>query len=122
MVVFPARCAPRETFLVSGLPGLGGLLATSEDNDAKVSVDLDDPNGGSCTVSSADGGKPVWPVRAAEVLALVGRDLAEIVSSACLIEFRLSNRPLLGRERLETLPGGEGAMLDLGESSSYFKL
>lgn len=122
LVVFPARCAPRETFLVSGLPGLGGLLATSEDKDAKMSVDLDDPSGGSCRVSSAAGGKPVWPVRAAEVLALVGRDLAEIVSSAGLIELRLLNRPLLGRDRLEALPGGEGAALDLGESSSCFML
>ena len=117
-----ANCAPRETFLVSGLPGLVGLLATSEDKDAKMSVDLDDPNGGSCRELSAAAGKPVWFVRAAEVLALVGRDLAGIVSSASLIEFRLSSRPLLGRERLEALPGGEGAALVLGESSPCFKL
>ena len=111
LVVCPVRCAPREAFLVSGLPGL----------DAKMSVDLIDPNGGNCRASSAYAGKPVWPCRAAEVLALVGRDLG-IVSSADLIECRLSNRPLLGRERLEALPGGEGAALVLGDSSSCFRL
>ena len=120
-MVCPVKCAPREAFLVSGLPGLGGLLATSEDRDVKMSVDLDDPNGGSCKESSAAAGKPVRPVEAAEVRALVGRE-AGIVSSAELIECRLSNRPLLGRERLEALPGGEGAALFLGESSSCFKL
>lgn len=118
----PARCAPRETFLVSGLPGLGGLLATSEDREEKVSVDLDGPKGGSCRESLAASELLVWPARAAEVLALVGLDLAEILSSTDLIEPRLSNRPLLGLERLEALPGGEGAALILGESSSCFKL
>lgn len=122
LVVGPARCAPRETFLVSGLPGLGGLLATSDDRDANMSVDLDEANGGSCRELSAASGKPPWPLKAAEVLALGGRDLAGIVSSNGLIEFRLSSRPLLGRERLEALPGGEGAALVLGEFSSCFKL
>lgn len=118
LVVGPARCAPRETFLVRGLPGLGGLLATSDDRDANMSVDLDEANGGSCRKLSVASGKPF---RAAEV-ALGGRDLAGIISSNGLIELRLSNRPLLGRERLEALPGGEGAALVLGEFSSCFKL
>ena len=118
----PARCAPRETFLVSGLPGLGGLLATSEDRDAKMSVDLEGPRGGSCGELSAVSDILVCPARAAEVLALVGLDLAGIVSIIDLIEPRLSSRPLLGRERLEALPGGEGAALILGESSSCFTL
>lgn len=82
-----------------------------------MSVDLDGPKGGSCRESSAASDVLVWPARAAEVLALVG-----LVPRTDLIEPRLSNLPLLGRERLEALPGGEGAALVLGESSSCFKL
>ncbi|KAL3159520.1 hypothetical protein ABBQ38_009937 [Trebouxia sp. C0009 RCD-2024] len=70
-----------------------------------MSVDLDGPKGGSCRASFAASDALVWPARAAEVLALVGL-VADIVPRTDFIEPRLSNLPLLGRERLEALPGG----------------
>ena len=55
----------------------------------------------------------------------MGLDLA--VAVACRSSFALadtlrSNRPLLGREPLEALPGGEEVLLLVGESNSCFRL
>ena len=126
LVVGPARCAPCELFLVKGLPGLGGDFATSDDREANMSVDLEGPKGGNCRGSSGAVDTPDWPARAAELLALVGLDLPDSVdwrsSIEGLIEVLLSRRPLLGRERLEALPGGDGAVLLLRESNSCFRL
>ena len=122
LVVGPAKCAPRELFLVNGLPGLGGLLATSDDREANMSVDLEGPKGGNNRGSAAVVESPGWPARAAVLLALVGLDLPDSVawrSSIGLMEALLSRRPLLGRERLEALPGGDGAVL---LSNSCFRL
>ena len=127
LVVGTARCAPRDTFLVRGLLGLDGGFAINEESDADSTVDLAGPRGGSCRELAAFGcvAIKVCTARATELLALVGLDFPDSVawrSSIALIEFLLSSRPLLGRERLEAVPGGEGPELLLGESSSCFRL
>ena len=59
LVVGPVMCVPRDMFLCNGLPGGGGELATSDDKEAKMSVGLAPPTGGSCRGSSAIPGRGV---------------------------------------------------------------
>ncbi len=122
LVVGPARCDPRDMFRCRGLPGLGDDFVTSDESDVNMSVDLVAPSGGSCRKSSDEGvtKAAAW---CAEMPALGGLDLPDSFAwrSIILIDPLLSSRPLLGRERLDALPGGEGWLLLLGDSMACFR-
>lgn len=122
LVVGPAKCDPCDMFRCKGLPGLGADLATSDDKEANMSVGLPAPNGGSCSVSSEADNALVCLKIADCSAAFECLDLLESVAwrSSIVTETLLSSRPLLGRLRLETLPGGKGRMLLLVEPISCF--